>query len=166
METQAKPQNNRFLKSTIITGVIILLWVLFRVILPNQPTIFAGSQPNNIGIINNQLASCPLSPNCVSNFSQDAEHYIAPISYNSPKKDTLEKLTQVINSLERTKIITVKDNYLYVQFNSFLMGYVDDVEFLLDESKKVINVRSASRIGESDLGVNKQRIETIRKQIN
>jgi uncharacterized protein (DUF1499 family) len=75
-------------------------------------------------------------------------------------------LKTVIQNQERTKIITETENYLYAEFTSKLMGFVDDVEFLLDDSAKVIHVRSASRLGKSDLGVNRQRIETIRAKLN
>jgi uncharacterized protein (DUF1499 family) len=74
-------------------------------------------------------------------------------------------LKTVIQNLPKTKIITETENYLYAEFTSALMGFVDDVEFLLDEEQKVIHVRSASRLGQSDLGVNRQRIETIRANI-
>jgi uncharacterized protein (DUF1499 family) len=78
----------------------------------------------------------------------------------------MANLKTVIQSLERTKIITETENYLYAEFTSKLMGYVDDVEFLLDDGAKVIHVRSASRLGQSDLGVNRKRIETIRTKLN
>jgi uncharacterized protein (DUF1499 family) len=75
-------------------------------------------------------------------------------------------LKKVIESLEKTQIITETENYLYAEFTTKLMGFVDDVEFLMDDTAKVIHVRSASRLGKSDLGVNRQRIETIRTKLN
>jgi uncharacterized protein (DUF1499 family) len=72
----------------------------------------------------------------------------------------------VIQNLERTKVITETENYLHTEFTSKVMGFVDDVEFLLNDSTKVIHVRSASRLGESDLGVNRKRIETIRAKLD
>jgi uncharacterized protein (DUF1499 family) len=74
-------------------------------------------------------------------------------------------LKTVIQNLERAKIITETENYLYAEFTSAFWGFVDDVEFLLDESAKVIHVRSASRLGTSDLGANRKRIETIRAKL-
>jgi uncharacterized protein (DUF1499 family) len=67
--------------------------------------------------------------------------------------------------MKKTKIITENKNYLYAEFTSAIMGFVDDVEFYLDEGAKVIHVRSASRLGQSDLGVNRKRIETIRTKL-
>jgi uncharacterized protein (DUF1499 family) len=67
--------------------------------------------------------------------------------------------------MKKTQIITEDKNYLYAEFTSAIMGFVDDVEFYLDEDAKLIQVRSASRLGKSDLGVNRKRIETIRTKL-
>ncbi|WP_199292711.1 DUF1499 domain-containing protein [Microcoleus vaginatus] len=127
---------------------------------------FAGTRPANIGIQSGKLAACPSSPNCVSSFSQDAEHKIEPLGYTSSQSEAMVKLQGAIESYGKTKIITATDNYLYAEFTSALMGFVDDVEFLVDDEAKVIHVRSASRLGESDMGVNRSRIEAIRTQFN
>jgi uncharacterized protein (DUF1499 family) len=76
-----------------------------------------------------------------------------------------QQLKTAIQSLERTKIVTETENYLYVEFTSALMGFVDDVEFYLNKDKNAIEVRSASRLGESDLGVNRKRVESIRAML-
>ena len=127
---------------------------------------FAGQRPTNLGVQSGKLAPCPQTPNCVSSQSQDPQHRIEPLSYNSKPTEAMAKLKTVIENQERTKIITETENYLYAEFTSALMGFVDDVEFLLDDSNKVIHVRSASRLGKSDLGVNRKRIETIRATMN
>lgn len=134
--------------------------------LPGEKIMFAGKRPANLGPQSGQLAPCPSSPNCVSSFSQDAEHKIEPLAYNSEPAVAMANLKEAIESLEKTKIITASDNYIYAEFTSRLMGFVDDVEFLLDEGAKVIHVRSASRLGQSDLGVNRKRIETIRTKLD
>ncbi len=127
---------------------------------------FAGKRPTNIGFESGKLAPCPSSPNCVNSQSQDAQHKIEPLIYDSTPTQAIADLKSVIQSMERTKIITETENYLYAEFASKLMGFVDDVEFLIDDKTKVIHVRSASRLGQSDLGVNRQRIETIRIKLN
>ncbi|WP_414549161.1 DUF1499 domain-containing protein [Anabaena sp. CCY 0017] len=124
--------------------------------------IFAGKRPHNLGVNNGKLASCPNSPNCVSSQDRDPEHIISPLSFTSNPQSALANLKEIIESLPRTKIITATEDYLYAEFKSALMGFVDDVEFYLDRQANVIQVRSASRLGQSDLGVNRQRIETIR----
>ncbi len=130
--------------------------------------IFAGKRPNNLGVRDRQLAPCPNSPNCVSSQTTDTDtvHYIAPLSYSSTPEQALADIKTVIQSLPRTTIITESDDYLYAEFKTALMGFVDDVEFYLDRDANVIHVRSASRLGQSDLGVNRKRIETIRTQLN
>lgn len=125
---------------------------------------FSGTRPTNLGIHLDQLASCPSTPNCVSSFSRDSTHAIAPLTYSSNPEQAFAALTQIVQSQPRTKIIQSTDRYLYAEFTSKIMGFVDDVEFYLDRSAHLIQVRSASRLGESDLGVNRQRIESIRAQ--
>lgn len=127
--------------------------------------VFAGKRPNNLGISNGQLAPCPNSPNCVSSQSTDAVHQIAPLTFTSTPEEAITNLKKIIESLPRTKIITESQDYLYTEFKSALLGFVDDVEFYLDRNANVIQVRSASRLGQSDLGVNRQRIETIRVKL-
>lgn len=126
---------------------------------------FSGSRPTNLGITSGKLLACPNSPNCVSSQSTDAEHKIAPLTYTGDPVKALEDLKATILSMPRTKIITENDNYIYAEFTSALMGYVDDVEFYLNADKNLIEVRSASRLGESDLGVNRDRIESIRTKL-
>ncbi|MEA5627825.1 DUF1499 domain-containing protein [Nostoc sp. UHCC 0251] len=127
--------------------------------------VFAGKRPNNLGISNGKLAPCPNSPNCVSSQSTDAVHKIAPLTFTSTPEEAITNLKKIIESLPRTKIITESQDYLYAEFKSALLGFVDDVEFYLDRNANVIQVRSASRLGQSDLGVNRQRIETIRAKL-
>lgn len=129
-------------------------------------TLFAGTPPTNLGIHSGQLAPCPTTANCVNSQSQEAEHKIEPFTYNSSSEKAMADLKKVIKSFKRTKIITETNNYLYAEFTIPVMGFVDDVEFYLDKGAKRIHVRSASRLGESDLGVNRRRIETIRAKLN
>lgn len=127
---------------------------------------FAGKRPTTIGLQANRLAPCPSSPNCVCSYDSDDLHKIEPLRYSGTPTEAWVTLKQTIESLERTKIITVTPDYLYAEFASKLMGFVDDVEFYLDPSAGVIQVRSASRLGQSDLGVNRQRIELIRSKLS
>lgn len=145
---------------------VAVLSIATLILIPGEKTMFAGKRPANIGIVSGKLAACPSSPNCVSSFSQDAEHQVQPLAYTSSATEAMAKLKEAIESLGKTKIISATDNYLYAEFTSALMGFVDDVEFLVDDGAKVIHARSASRLGESDLGVNRKRIETIRAQLN
>lgn len=126
---------------------------------------FSGKRPTNLGIKDGKFAICPGTPNCVNSQAPaaDLEHFIAPIVYRTTSEQAMANLKNVIHNMERTAIITERSDYLYVEFTSALMGFVDDVEFYLDEAN-TIHVRSASRLGESDLGVNRKRIEAIRSK--
>ncbi|MDF0555473.1 DUF1499 domain-containing protein [Kamptonema sp. UHCC 0994] len=157
---------NKVLVIIISLLVVTAIAVAAALAIPGENTMFAGKRPTNLGIQLGQLAPCPNSPNCVSSFSQDNEHKIEPLAYTSASEDAISNLKKAILSLPRTQIITETNNYLYAEFASALMGFVDDVEFLLDAETKVIHVRSASRLGESDLGVNRKRIETLRSKLN
>ena len=121
-------------------------------------------QAVNTGVTKDRLAPCPKSPNCVSSLSQDKSHYVEPLSYKVSQEAAREKLISVINSMKRSKIVSTENNYIHATFTSFLFRFVDDVEFSFDDEKKVIDVRSASRTGYSDLGVNRRRVEDIRKR--
>ena len=161
------------LTRTVILSVLIgsLFWfelIPTAIALPLNPTIaslfsFSGTRPTNLGLNHNRFADCPSTPNCVNSFSTDA-HAIAPLRYSGSPETAFANLKQTIRSLPRTKIIQASDQYLYAEFTSKVMGFVDDVEFYLDKPENAIQVRSASRLGESDLGVNQQRVESIRAQ--
>lgn len=112
-----------------------------------------------------QLGPCPSSPNCVSTQAQDAGHAIVPFRYQKTRPEAKEALKAVIQSLPRTKLVEEDETYLHFEFTSLLFRFVDDVEFLLDDEAKTIHFRSASRTGYGDLGVNRRRMEDIRKLI-
>ena len=133
--------------------------------LPLISNIMKGQRPNTLGVKDGKLAPCPNSPNCVvSQGQEDAEHAIAPLPYSGDRSAAMARLRGIVQAMPRTEIIQQTEDYLYAEFTSQWMGFVDDVEFYLPDSGEVIHVRSASRLGESDLGVNRQRIEAIRKQ--
>ncbi|MGB3401503.1 MAG: DUF1499 domain-containing protein [Microcoleaceae cyanobacterium] len=123
---------------------------------------FSGSRPDNLGVENGHLQPCPESPNCVSSQSLDEEHQIDPLNYQATPEETFDRLKMVIETMNNAEIITENNSYLYAEFTTPILGFVDDVEFYLDSDQNLIQVRSASRLGESDLGVNRRRIETIR----
>ena len=114
--------------------------------------------------MNDRLSPCPTSPNCVSSLSEDKSHYVEPLKYNGTPEEAREKLISVIHAMKRSKIVTAEIDYIHVTFKSVLFGFVDDVEFSFDDQRKVINVKSASRTGYWDLGVNRKRVEEIRKR--
>jgi uncharacterized protein (DUF1499 family) len=144
----------RFVIGVGITAVVItaVLAVLARVV----------KSPANLGVRNGKLAPCPNSPNCVSTQSQDPRHQIDPIPYTTSPAEAKAALVQIIRSMERTQIIRDDPTYIHAEFRTKGMGYVDDVEFYLDQEAQVIHFRSSSRLPYWDWGVNRERMEEIR----
>ncbi|HUV08027.1 MAG TPA: DUF1499 domain-containing protein [Spirochaetia bacterium] len=128
--------------------------------------IFGGCSsqaPTNLGVHNGRLASCPPSPNCVSTQGEDPQHRIEPLSYSGSSEQTMEKILRMVKGSKRTRVITSESNYLHAEYRTGFFGFVDDVEFYLDDDSKTVHFRSASRVGYSDLGVNRKRMEEFRK---
>jgi uncharacterized protein (DUF1499 family) len=123
----------------------------------------SGTRPAGPGIVDGKLRPCPASPNCVSSLSPDKAHYVDPLRYQDTRAEAKERLREVIASFPRARLVTIGDNYIHCEFTSALFRFVDDVEFHFDDAAKTIHLRSASRMGYSDLGVNRRRIEKIRK---
>lgn len=122
----------------------------------------SGQRPSNLGVTDGRLKACPNSPNCVCSFDSDKEHGIEAISFSGAPQDAIATLKQIIQSMPLTNIIESSDDYIYAEFTTKLMGYVDDVEFYIPGGSDIIHVRSASRLGKSDLGLNRKRVEEIR----
>ena len=121
-------------------------------------------RPENLGLKNNLLLSCPKSPNCVLSQASDPKHQIDPIHFTSCVEIAKERLNQVILSMVDTRIITQNKVYWHVEFTTRWMRFVDDVEFYFPKSEALIHLRSASRSGYWDLGVNRKRVEKIRSR--
>jgi uncharacterized protein (DUF1499 family) len=126
----------------------------------------SGNRHAQIGVIGGRLAACPDSPNCVSSQAADNRHAVEPFRYGGTADEAWQRLLVVIRGMKRARLVTVEQRYLHAEFTSALFRFVDDVEFLLDDGTKTIHVRSASRVGSSDLGVNRRRVETIRSRFD
>ena len=130
--------------------------------------LFSGRRPSNLGAKNGRLAPCPGSPNCVSSQADpagDAGHYVAALAFKGDPQAAWEALRRIVAESERATIIGETDGYLYAEFESKVMGFVDDLECLLDAPARRIHVRSASRLGYRDFGVNRERVETLRRRL-
>lgn len=144
------------LVSTILSGSSV------PAALPGLGQFFAGTAPANLGLQDDRLSPCPPSPNCILSQDSDPAHSIAPLAYHSDRSRAYDNLLKVLSVVPRTRIVTQTDNYIRVEFESRLLGFVDDGEFYFPAEDSIIQVRSASRLGESDLGVNRTRMEQIR----
>ena len=124
-------------------------------------TLFAGSPPETLGVRDGRLAPCPDRPNCVCSRDADAAHAVAPFPYRGEARDAMARLAALIRAQEGATMVTQRDDYLHAEFQSKLMGFVDDLELMADPAAHVIHVRSASRLGYSDLGVNRARVTAL-----
>ena len=131
-----------------VGGMALLSWTAVR--------------PTNIGVRNGRLALCPDAPNGVSTQAEDHEHWIAPLTIPSDSAPPIELLAGIVRRLPRTSIVQQSDDYLYVEFRSRIFHFCDDVELFVEPETKRVHFRSASRVGRSDLGVNRDRMELIR----
>jgi uncharacterized protein (DUF1499 family) len=124
----------------------------------------SGVRPANLGVRDGRLALCPSSPNCVSSQSPDPEHAIDPLQYTGQLMEAKARLKEIIRNMKRASITDESDDYVRAEFTSALFRFRDDVEFWFDDHAKIVHVRSASRVGRSDLGVNRTRVEEIRER--
>jgi len=124
-------------------------------------SLFAGAPPAGLGAVDGRLAACPARPNCVSSQAGDEAQRIAPFVFTGAGSDAMVRLARVIAAEPGARIVEQRTDYIYATFETPLMGFVDDVEFLLQPERR-IDVRSASRLGYSDLGVNRKRLEGLR----
>ncbi|TLM65770.1 MAG: DUF1499 domain-containing protein [Deltaproteobacteria bacterium] len=120
----------------------------------------SGERPV-LGVKDGLLTACPSSPNCVSSFAADERHGIAALAFRDDAEAAFSRLERVLRTRDDTRIVEKREGYLRVELRTTL--FVDDGEFLLDRERQAIQVRSASRVGYSDLGKNRRRLEEIRR---
>lgn len=157
----------RGLLAPVLLAAGAIAALLVHASLTEGDTLLAWKRPANLGVTDGRLARCKSSPNCVSSQADpgDAEHYIAPIAFAGGAPQAMAALRRALEGMQRCTVIRHDANYLYAEFRSKLLGYVDDVELVHDASAGVIHVRSASRLGRRDFGVNRARVEAIRSRI-
>ena len=145
--------------------LVLLLAACLPLVLLAMLSFFSG-KPDNLGVVNGRLADCPATPNCVCTQCSDPEHHMEPLHFPGSPEEAMERLKGIIEAMLRSMLVTADDRYMHVQVTSRLFRFVDDVEFLIEPDTKTIHFRSASRVGRSDLGVNRQRLEDIRHKFD
>jgi uncharacterized protein (DUF1499 family) len=108
------------------------------------------------------LAPCPPSPNCVASDAADAAHRVEPLAFTGSPAEAWRAARTAVAALPRTRIVAETDAWLHAECRSALFRFVDDLELELRPAAGIIAVRSASRVGHSDLGVNRRRVEALR----
>ena len=124
----------------------------------------AGKPPPGLGVRDGRLAACPRSPNCVSSQADDDRHRIAPLAVHGDPDEAWARLRELLAARADTRVVDSGEDYLRVEFRTRL-GFVDDAEFALERQTRAIHVRSASRVGYSDLGKNRGRVEELREAL-
>lgn len=154
------------MKSVLVILVGILLVLAIAALVAGQAGMLRGRQPTDIGLRSGGLKlPGPGSKNAVSSQSRDPATFIEPIVFEGNPKDAWSTLQAIVRSMPRTTIVTLHDGYLYAEAQTPLLHYVDDMEFLLaaQAGGGRIDMRSASRLGRHDFGVNRARLETVRQ---
>lgn len=121
----------------------------------------AGESPTGLGLSDGRLAPCPDSPNCVSSQSEGEYQGMEPIALTVSAQEAQEALVEVLQGMDRMKIISQQPGYIRAEASSRIFRFVDDVEFAIDEADGVIHYRSAARLGQGDIGVNRDRMVDI-----
>ncbi|MCP6762724.1 MAG: DUF1499 domain-containing protein [Fischerella sp. CENA71] len=142
----------------LLWNIALVIFLSLTIILPTANLAYASG----LGVTNNHLSSCPASNNCVVSQDADSKHAIDAIAYHVDRNTARETLLKVLSVVPRTEVIEQTDNYIHAISKSRIFKFVDDVEFYFPPNESVIHLRSASRVGESDLGVNRRRMEQIR----
>jgi len=147
----------------IVLTIAVLIAGLF---IGAQMGLLAGKRPLRLGVTDGQLQPVRTQlSNAVSSAATTDYHRIAPLSGGTNAKASFERLRSVVAAMPGASIVVDQPEYIYAEFHSRIWHFVDDVEFLLDEPAGVIEVRSASRLGRKDFGVNRARIESIRSTL-
>ncbi len=134
----------------IILGVVTLA-IAARVV----------GKPAELGVVAGRLAPCPDMPNCVSTQSGDPEKRLDPLVYRGSTEAARRRLRDIVSDLPRSTLIEQRPDYLHFLFRSPTFGFPDDVEFYFDEPAGLIHFRAAARMGQSDMGANRSRMEMI-----
>lgn len=152
--------------------LIAVIFIVIAAVVAGQLGLFKGTPPQDLGVHGGRLKPPSKTPNSVSSQAslypghpQQAYASIAPLPLKGDAEATLARIGTIIEGMDGAEIVSRQPDYLYVQFTTSLMKYVDDAEFWFDPVARVIQVRSASRLGSGDFGVNRERIEFIRQQL-
>ena len=150
----------------LLLAILVLfgLWLAFVNLTGREKSMWFGGRPSTLGVKGDKLSGPRSTPNSVVSEGIESTHpaYVAPIAFTGDPKAALAKLGTVLQALDRVTIIKVDETYLYAEFRSKTLGYVDDFEARVDPAASVIHVRSSSRLGYGDKDFNRSRVEMIR----
>jgi uncharacterized protein (DUF1499 family) len=152
----------------LIKGLVVTLGLLLvaavALLAAGQLGWLAGERPTNLGVREGRLAPVPPTPNAVSSQGQDEAHRVDPLRYAGDGAAAFARLRDLVAGWPGVTVVAETPDYLHAEFRTKWLRFVDDLELLLDPAAGVVHVRSASRLGHSDLGANRRRVEAIRRQ--
>jgi uncharacterized protein (DUF1499 family) len=154
----------------MLLAVLAVLVVAVAAIAAGQMGLLRGTPPADLGVRDGRLKAPSTTPNSVSSQAmlwpdnpRCEAAQVAPLALlGGDGAATMAKLQRVVQAQPGAVLVTARPDYLYAQFTTRLMKYTDDVEFWLDPAAGVVQVRSASRLGERDMGANRARVEAVR----
>ena len=156
----------------IILFVLAVVVVALLVLVAGQIGLLRGKAPTDLGVKEGKLKRPSRTPNSVTSQAdlwpdhpQKAYSAIAPFKASGDGSAEMKKITQALQAMPRTTIIQQEPGYIYAQSTTAALKFTDDIEFALDANKGIIDVRSASRLGRKDFGVNRARVEAVRGAI-
>jgi len=157
----------RVLLAFAVLFALVAAGLAVHVLTATGDTVFSWKRPDNLGVKDGRLAPPKRSPNSVSSQADpaDAEHYIAPIPFKGGAPAAMAAVRKAVEGMQGSTVIRHEGSYLYAEYRTRLMRFVDDVEFWFDEKAGQIHVRSTSRLGRRDFGVNRARAESLRRRI-
>ncbi len=150
-------------RPTAMRRVLRVAAVALLALFSSSPILSSCRSPD-VGLLNDRLRPCPESPNCVSSQDADAGHAIEPLRFEGAPEAAFAALAALVAAQPRVEIVASDARWLHATFRTRWLRFTDDVEFLLDAEARCIHVRSASRVGYSDLGANRRRVEALRAQ--
>jgi uncharacterized protein (DUF1499 family) len=124
-----------------------------------------GNRPSDLGVAEGRLRPCPDTPNCVSTTADDTEHSIPPLDLAVAPAVAWPEVQAAVAAIPRCRVVTATADYLHAEVSSAVFGFVDDLEVYLPAQGNTLTVRSASRLGHSDFGVNRKRVEALREAL-
>ena len=159
--------------SFLAYGGILVALIAIALVVAGQMGMLTGKVPNGLGVTEGRLKGLSKTPNCVSSQAdlypdhpQKGYASIAPLKFSGDGEQAMEKLASALAKTERTVVVKREPGYIYAQSTTALLKFTDDLELSLDKPNGVIHVRSSSRLGQKDFGVNRARVEALRAQLS
>ena len=121
--------------------------------------------PRGLAQPNGRLSPCPSTPNCVSTEADAPQHAMPAIPFTDAPDAAQARARAALMAEPRTRVVLERPGYLHAESRSRIFRFVDDVEIVVDPTARVFRFRSASRVGRSDLGVNRKRMERVSRRL-